>query len=396
MKFTVSLQDFQKVLQKVLPAIPRKSTLPILEHLHFSLTGDTLKIIATDQDITIMSLLNVSGSADGSILVPGHKIGAIGKVLDAVGTLEFNANIETKDINLITATGKYNMKGIAADEYLDIPELFESEKPNVEITDGLIKILIDKTHASFFKKSEIVRLASKTFIAVSNDEFRPAMNGVLFQFRESYINAVATDSFRLVKIVLKSEEKAFPKDLDIIVPTRTVDLLRKADDDVILSIIENRNRPTHVRIDVGDTVFITRLIDEKFPPYESVIPQNNEIKVLVTQKDLATAIQRVSIFTSENSNQIRMSIDKNSILLFGEDEETGSQGNETIDCDYKGKKFDVGFNYKYLLDAVQNIDTTADNPKLFLTFSEPTRPVLVKPNTEVEDLLMLIMPVRIS
>ncbi|OGU12956.1 MAG: DNA polymerase III subunit beta [Ignavibacteria bacterium GWB2_35_12] len=393
MKFSVALPEFQKALQKNLPAIPRKSTLPVLEHLHFSLSGNELRVVSTDQDITIMSHLNVSGAEDGSILVPGRKIGDLVKTLSE-GQLDFSANESTNEIKLKTSTGKYTLRGLSTSEYLDIPELFESEKPDLE------KVKISeksgKAPAMYFSKDNISWLADKTHYAVSTDEFRPAMNGVLFQFRENFITAVSTDSYRLVKAVVHADKGSYPNELDLIIPARAIELLRKVDNEVVMSVIETRNRITHARFDVGDTVFITRLIDEKFPPYESVIPQNNELSATVNQKDVINAINRVAQCTSELNHQIKMVIEKNNISISGQDEDSGSEGDEVITCDFSGNKVTIGFNYKYLYDAISNIDTDDEKQAVLMTFSEPTRPVLIKPGKEELDLLMLIMPVRLT
>jgi DNA polymerase-3 subunit beta len=199
----------------------------------------------------------------------------------------------------------------------------------------------------------------------------------------------------MVRIIKDFEKSLVSQDLEIIVPSRAVDLLRRVDDDVVISVIESKSKITHARFDVGDTVFITRLIDEKFPPYDSVIPQNNEILLVVNQKDFIAAIKRVSIFTNAVSHQIRVKIDKSNLQVVGEDEDTGSNANETVNCDYTGKKMDVGFNWVYLEEVLQNIELEENNPNVILMFSEPNRPVIIRPHSETDEILMLIMPVRL-
>ena len=389
MKFTVSLSTFQDLLQKTLPAIPPKSTLPVLEHLHFELESNTLKVIATDQDITIMSQIGVSGEIDGKILVPGRRLNEIIRALGNQGEVHFEANLENYEIKLKTQNGHYSMKGLNPNEYLEIPELFESHKPDLEDT--------DKDSQAFFTKDDINRLASKTVFAVSSDEFRPAMTGVLFQFRGDHVNAVSTDSYRLCRAIAQPEEgRQYPDELDIIIPSRSVELLRKPDDDVFMSVIENNGKITHCRFDIGDTIFITRIIDEKFPPYESVIPQDNDKFVTVERGELLSAIKRVAIFTSNISKQIKLILEENKIYLKGKDEEIGTDGDEYIPCEYTGSNMEIGFNYKYLEEALQNIDGKTEEDKIVMSFSEPTRPSLLKRSKDDENLLMLIMPVRIS
>ncbi|MBI5324031.1 MAG: hypothetical protein HZB41_01905 [Ignavibacteriae bacterium] len=120
------------------------------------------------------------------------------------------------------------------------------------------------------------------------------------------------------------------------------------------------------------------------------------MKAIVNQKDIINAINRVAHCTSELNHQIRMIVEKNNISLSGQDEDSGSEGDESITCDFGGNKLTIGFNYKYLIDAISNIDTDDEKQAVMMTFSEPTRPVLIKPVKEELDLLMLIMPVRLS
>ena len=395
MKFTVSLQEFHKLLQKVLPAIPPKTTMPILEHLHFSLAGDLLNVIATDQDITIKSFLPVTNGEDGEVLVPGRKLNDIIKLLDLKGNVDFNSNVENFEIKLKTSTGKYIIKGLNPVEYLNIPELFHSKKP--DISNESDKSSGEPSNIANFKREELINLATKTVFAVSGDEFRPAMTGVLFQFRDNFVCAVATDSYRLAKVISRSESGTYPLNLDIIIPARSVELLKKVDADVIMSLIQTVGKITHIRFDFGDTIFITRIIDEKFPPYESVIPGNNNLFLSINQKDIVTAIQRVSTQTSFVSKQVRMIIEPENINISGRDEESGAFGDENLSCEFNGEKLEIGFNFKYLLDAIEYIETDEESKnQIVMTFSEPTRPVLIKPKNEQLEILMLIMPVRLS
>jgi DNA polymerase III subunit beta len=392
MKFTVSLSEFSKVLNKVLPAIPRKSTLPVLEHLNFSLTGDDLQIVATDQDIIIKAIIIVEGSDDGGVLIPARRLSEIVKALDNIGSITFESSHTNYDIKISTIAGNYDMKGLDPDEYLQLPELFESEKPDMDsITAN------PEQNIAYFNNQDILKLTNKTIFAVSTDEFRAAMTGVLFQFRTDYVNAVSTDSFRLVKVMIEAIEQPFPEDFDVIIPARAVDILRKVETDVIMSSIDNYGKITHLRFDMDNLVFICRVIDERFPPYETVIPQNNNLIVETSRKDFLSAIKRVAIFTSAISHQIRMEITANQLIMRGEDEESGSKGIETLKCDFNGENMVMGFNFKYLEEAIANLDhSEGPDDSLFIFVSEQTKPVLVSTNRDEKSVLMLLMPVRIT
>ncbi len=393
MKFSVALTELQKGLQKTLPAIPPKSTLPVLEHLHFSLNENILKMIATDQDITILTKIDVIGFEDGDILVPARKINEIVKALGTEGEIEFISDPENFEINLKTDKGFYEMKGLSHTEYLDLPELFKQE---TTITPEHGDVVDNSTYATI-ARHDLQSIANKTVFAVSSDEFRPAMTGVLLQFKEDAINAVSTDSYRLVKTVINPVNKTFNSDFEVIIPAKSVEMLKKIDDDAVFSLIESSDKITHVRFEIGNTIVISRIIDEKFPPYESVIPQNNNLMAIVDKKDLLAAIRRVSIFTNTHSKQIKVKLTDNMIEVMGEDEDSGNNASESIACDFQGESIEFGFNYKYLEDALNHTENVeSSNSQVMLTFSEPTKPALVKPTPDEDKLLMLIMPVRLS
>lgn len=392
MKFTVELGLFQKILQKVMPAIPRKSTIPVLEHLQMSLVDSKMKIIATDQDIIIMSTFDVEDAEDGAILIPARKLHEIIRNYKPEGKLFFVADMDNFEIELKVQQGRFKLKGMDADEYLSLPELFDSEKP--ELPSGEPQES-DVSPKALFKPQVMNWLCNKTYFAVSSDEFRPAMNGVLFQFRESFVNAVATDSYKLVRATSRSDKPDYPKDLDLIIPSRSVDILRKSDEDVLMSALEKNGKITHLRFDIGDIVFITKIIDEKFPPYENVIPTNNDIFVKVDQSKLIEALKRVAIVTSIVSLQVKLFLTENLITISGENEEIGDQGNEKIECEFNGPDFSIGFNIKYFQEIIQNIYEDTEGKSIVISFSQPTRPALAKPDSDDDNLLMLIMPVRI-
>ena len=397
MKFKVSLSELNKALDKTSPAMPKKSTLPILEHFNFRLKGDELKIIATDQDLTIMTFLKVDNIEDGQILVPGKRIVDIIKALDNTGDIEISTT-EKLDIKIKTSAGKYSMKGIAPEEYLVLPELFESAKPDIENIKNISVVDQTKNPTALFKRDEMIRLAEKTAYAVGTDEYRPAMTGVLFQFGGDFVNAVATDSYRLVRTISKPSFGVYPNDLDIIIPSRTIEQLKKVDDDVAVSFIKTETNITHIRFDIGEMVIISRLIDEKFPPYESVLPKNNELIAIVPKQQLLKAVRRTAIFTNKTSNLIKLNFENNLLTLIGEDEDTASEASEQIPCEYTGEAIKIGFNFKFLAEAVGNVNDNDDEEKtkVKITFSEPTRPTLITPFPDTEDLLMLLMPLRIS
>jgi DNA polymerase-3 subunit beta len=386
MNFTVNLNELQEAVNKTLPAIPPKSTLPVLEHLKFELSNNILEIVSTDQEITIKTEVQVEDATDGKILVPGRKLNDILKALGKTEKILFKTDESNFEIDIETSFGTYKMKGLSNNEYIELPELFEvnndvENKPVDEIAN--------------IPQSEVIRLADKTAFAVSNDDFRPAMTGVLFQFRNNYLNAVSTDSYRLVKATYNTEAGQLPDELDIIMPSRTMDLLKKADSDVEFSFIKNNDKVTHVRFKIGKTVYISRIIDERFPPYESVIPTSNSITLTVNKSQLQSAIKRVAIFANDITKQLKVNISGTEMKLTAQDIDSGTKADENISCKLEGNDVEIGFNYKFLDEAIGHLNSNDDDEVVF-TLSESNKPALIMPERDSKELLMLIMPVRLN
>ncbi len=386
MNFTVNLNELQEAVNKTLPAIPPKSTLPVLEHLKFELSNNNLEIVSTDQEITIKTEVQVENSTDGKILVPGRKLNDILKALGKTEKILFKTDDSNFEIDIETSFGVYKMKGLNNNEYIELPELFEV---NNDVDNKPIE------EVATIPQSEVIRLADKTAFAVSNDDFRPAMTGVLFQFRNNYLNAVSTDSYRLVKATYNTEAGELPDELDVIIPSRTMDILKKADSDVQFSFIKNNDKVTHIRFKIGKTVYISRIIDERFPPYESVIPTNNSITLSVNKTQLQSAIKRVAIFANDITKQLKVNVTQAEMKLTAQDVDSGTKADENIDCKLEGNDVEIGFNYKFLDEAIGHLNSNEDDEVVF-TLSESNKPALIMPEKDSKDLLMLIMPVRLN
>ncbi len=374
MKFSIAMSDFLRSLQLVLPAIPTKSTLFVLEHVHCTLFDGTLTLLATDQELAISTSLQVMSTEDGEVLIPARKLTELVKSLGSEGMLDVHVDPRSKQVTLRTNFGEYFLKGIDVTEFPMIPEF--------------------KLDASVrLRKADVQRIASKTTFAVSVEEYRPAMTGVFFEFHEDILLAVATDGYRLVKLsVPPAEGQHFPSGISAIIPSRAVNLLAKAESDIELAI-----NKTHARFRSDITTTITRLIDEKFPNYDNVIPKDNDKVCLVKQSELAAAIRRISLFTSSVSPQIRFLMKDNVLSISAEDSETGHKAKEIIPAEFEFEPMEIGFNHRYIEESLQHItsDDMSDGMVQML-LSSATRAVLLKPRADKDTLLMLVMPMRIS
>ncbi|MEO0557326.1 MAG: DNA polymerase III subunit beta [Bacteroidota bacterium] len=374
MKFSVSSADLQRALVTVNGAVPTKSPQPILECFLFEKDGDTLKIVATNKEVSIVQTLPVSFETNGTegkqrIAIPARRL------LDTLRALPQLPVTITSDaefnVELTTDQGRYKMVGYDGGDYPALPDL--SEARAVETTGALVKRTIEKTG-----------------FAVSKDALRPSMMGVLFQVRPENTTTVATDGHRLVKLVLSELTATEP--LDFIVPEKALAQAGKAaTDDASCTI---RVDSSHVEFDFGDTRVIGLLIDEAYPNYEAVIPVENEKTLTVGREAMLAAVRRVALYSSSMTHQIRLALQPDKLVISAEDIERASEAKETVLCDFDADPMEIGFNSVYLQEVLQNVD--GEDTKF--EFSSPNRAGVVTPSesAEGEDLLMLIMPVMLN
>lgn len=370
MKFTSNSIELQRTLNKLGGVIPTKSTMPILENILFSLTGDILTLTSTDLAISLTVTLPVKGVEDGTIAIPAKRL------MDTVRSLpdtsaSFSIDTTSNKIRITTDNGEYGLTGEAAKEF-----------PTIASFKGTSELKIEN--------ALLRRIIYRTTFAVSTDELRPAMMGVLFQVKDSGLRAVATDGHRLVRLNQKLSQTASLKK-DIIVPAKALHALSKSleEGECTLSADE-----THIRFTFGTSVLVSRLIDETYPNYESVIPTDNNKILTVKRDDTIASIRRVALYASVTTHQIRFDVEKSVLRLTAQDIDFGGEAKETIPCAYTGEALEIGFNSNYLLDILSHLDSE----DVVFKFSSSTRAGIVTPGDESreEEIVMLVMPVRLN
>ncbi|HEY3873930.1 MAG TPA: DNA polymerase III subunit beta [Candidatus Kapabacteria bacterium] len=370
MKFIAQIKPLQETLGTVIGVIPSKSTLPQLETVLVELKSDSLTFTGTDLEITVATTLEVSGVKDGTANIPAKLFYEIVRALPE-GELTFTLDKATKRATLQTAQGNYQ---IAVDETAQLPNAFADFK-----AEGTIQA----------DAATLKRLISKTLFAVSTDDLRPSMMGVLFQFSPDGTRAVATDGHRLVRFTnttLKTESE-----LDIIVPSKALNLVAKSIGDT--EPVSLRYSTTHVEFKSGSTTILSRLIDERYPNYEAVIPRENDKQLLISKDAMLRSVKRVSIFANANTRQLRFQLAKDQMSVLAENYDAGNEAREQIPCDYSNDELTIGFNGRFIEDALSHLDTE----DITFKFSTPTRAAILEPvSTNEEDLLMLVMPVRLN
>ena len=370
MKFTVESNELQKALMKISGVVPSKSTLPILENILFSLSNNFLLLVATDLEISMSATLEVRGSEDGSIAVPAKRVMDTLRALPEA-QLVFHADIATNKIRMITENGEYNLIGETSQDYPAIPE-FKGENEIV------------------FEGSLIGSMISKTIFSVSTDELRPAMTGLLLQLKDGEMYAVATDGHRLVRVIYSKITQA-KAHKDIIIPAKALLLVSKAIEDGTNTVSFNT---THIKFSFKNFTLTSRLIEESYPNYESVIPLENDKKLSVDRNALLASVKRVSLYSSNTTHQIRFSTKKNELKIMAEDVDFGGEAKERVVCNYSADNMEIGFNATYLMDILSHIDSA----EVVFSFSSSVKAAIIKPTTmkENEDVLMLVMPMRLN
>jgi DNA polymerase-3 subunit beta len=370
MKFTVLSSDIQKALTKISGVIPSKSTLPILENILFSLEKNTLRLIATDLEISMAAHIEVKGSEDGTIAVPARRVMDTIRALPEI-QLVFHADQATKKIKMITEIGEYNLVGESSEEYPAIPEFTGENEISLE-------------------GSVLSAMITRTIFSVSTDELRPAMTGLLLQIQQNEMRAVATDGHRLVKITYSNIQQAKPQK-DIIIPAKALLLVSKTIENDTNTISINA---THIKFSFKNFTVTSRLIEENYPNYESVIPLDNNKKLSINKNSLLSSVRRVSLYSSSATHQVRFSLKENELKLSAEDVDFGGEAREKIPCVYNAEELEIGFNSGYLVDILTHIEAE----QIEIQLSTPVRAAIIAPleHKQNEDVLMLVMPMRLN
>jgi DNA polymerase III subunit beta len=368
MKFSVSSSELNKGLSTVIGAVPNKATLPILETILFQSEQSSIKLSATDLEISIIQHVQADIEEPGSIAIPARRLLETLRQLPNI-TVFFEVD-DRNNILFKTDKGTYKLVGDNADDFPEVPDLMDG--------------------TTIETNTEVVQQAiNKTLFAVSNDDLRPAMMGVYFQLGPNASQFVSTDGHRLVKY--STTEMTTAQEHSFIVPDKALSLIQKSISDELSTIRVNQD---HVSFKSGTTQLITRLINEQYPNYESVIPRDNDKFLSISKDQMLSTVKRVSIFSSSTTRQIRLQLDADKLTIRAEDLDMSSEAKETIDCDYSNESMEIGFNAKYLSDVLQNID----GDEVSFEFSSPNKAGIVKPtqSDESEEMLMLVMPVMLN
>jgi DNA polymerase-3 subunit beta len=368
MKFKVNSKVLEKLLSKIIPAVPTRTPMPILENFLFDIHDGLLTVSATDLEIAIRSSINVAADENVQMVIPAKLLYDIIRSLEDT-QINFEAESNSK-LKLTTDKGVYNIGFSSPEDFPEVPSTSREKEISLNGTD--LKKAIDQT--SF---------------AMSKEDMRPAMTGTLLEFSNEGLRFVTTDGHRLVKYVNKSI--AAEKEEQYIIPERAISVLSKQLTDSDVKIYLSK---TNILVQLGDVEFISRLIGEKYPSYNSVIPLENENILKVKTDDILTTVKRMMLFSTSNSKQVKFSISNDNLEISAEDIDHGSNAKENVFCEYKGEPMDIGFNTSYVNDILSHVD----KEEVIFKLHSPTKACIIEPleNEENEELLLLLMPVRLN
>ena len=370
MKFIVNSSALLKEIQKLNSVISSNNTLPILDNFLFEISSNTMTIIASDLEVTMMSEIAVESETDGRITIPARILTDTLKTFSNQ-PLTFVIDPETFGIEMSSEMGNYKLAGQNADEFPKTPMLSSSS-------------------STTFSGSILANAINKTLFASGNDELRPVMSGVFCELSPEQVTFVATDAHKLVKHT--RTDLSSDKTATFILPKKPLNILKNniGDDDVKVEFNE-----TNALFSLNNTTIICRLIDGKYPNYDAVIPKENPNKLTIETGVLLSSIKRVSIYANKTTHQIRLKIAGSDLQVTSEDLDFANKAEERLSCQYEGTDMEIGFNSKFVIDMLNNIGAE----KISLEMSAPNRAGIILPldgTTEGENTLMLVMPVMLN
>ncbi len=369
MKFEVSSSELLKNLAVASGVIAPSPVLPITEDFLFDLKKNVLNIRATNIENSVITKMNVNGMKNGEIAISAKMLLETLKALpDQPITIGHAEDGNKNSIEIISSYGKYQLVGDNPD---DFPVISED----------------DQMQTFSFDCQKLSIALSKTIFAVSNDEMRLAMTGVLMMIDYNKVIFVATDAHKLVKYTFGNVNTEISE--SIILSKKLITLLKSAlPGHGIVDISFNRKNAVFT---FGETKIISKLIEAKYPDYNAVIPVENPNELTANKKDLQNSLKRIGIYANKSTNQVILNMAENSLTASAQDIDFSNEAVEQLACRYVGEPMSMGFNSKIFVELLNNIDTE----EMIMQLSTPSRAGILVPSEQEPDehIMMLIMPV---
>ena len=368
MRFTITREKLQEGLTAVASTVPAKTTLPVLANILIETTDKGIRLSGTDLDIAVSTEVSADVDAQGAITIPAKKLAEIARELPP-SPVKIAAAGEQR-VTLDCGRSHFKILGLPKDEFPSFPAV--KFKDSWRVRAGDLRKLID--HTAF---------------AVSTEESRPILNGVLWELRAELMRMVATNGHRLAKMEIPIATAGAPSS-DLIVPPKALDQIRRLfPEDEELEIAKGDN---HLGFRSPFTSVFTRLIEGPYPNYLQVIPKDNDKYAIADKVALTSALKRMSVIASDQTHRIRLSFNQ-ALLKFSVQTPDLGEATDELPVRYDGDPLDIGFNANYLLEILRYIPT--DEVKL--TFKAPERAATLEPEgwSDPASYLTLVMPLRL-
>jgi DNA polymerase-3 subunit beta len=368
MRFTISREKLQEGLAAVTPTTPPKTTLPVLANILVETTDRGIRLSGTDLDIAVTTEVAADVETQGAITIPAKKLSEIAKELPP-SPVKVATSGEQR-VTLDCGRSHFKILGLPKDEFPNFPTV--------------------KFDSSWrIKSGELQKLISHTAFAVSNEESRPILNGVLWELKSDVMRMVATNGHRLAKMETPITSAGAPA-AEMIVPPKALEQIRRLfPEDEELEIAKGDN---HLGFRSPFTAVFTRLIEGPYPPYEQVLPKDNNRVAIADRTALTSALRRMSIIASDQTHRIRLSFNAGMLKFSVQTPDLGEATDE-LAVRYTGDPLDIGFNANYLLEILRFIPTD----EVRLTFKAPERAATLEPEgwADPASYLCLVMPLRL-
>ena len=364
MKFSVSKEKFLAGLQTVQNVVSTRTTLPILSNVLLQASGDQVRLTTTDLDVGVSGGITAQIEKPGATTLPARRLATIVRELPAA---DIQIEVDSKNVASIRCGQSFfKILGLPEEEFPPLPKF-------------------DDTRTFTIPQQALRDALKKTSYAISTDETRYVLNGILFSFKENKLTLVATDGRRLALVDLEVE---FPRsqEVEIIVPTKAVTELGRLlgdEGDVRLSVGENQ-----VSFQINDTLLASKLIEGNYPNYRQVIPGDAKERVTLERELFLNAVHRVSLLSSEKSNSVKLVFTKNNIEIAANTPDVG-EARESLAVAYKGREFSIAFNPEFLQAPLRALT----NDEVYLDLIDEMSPGVIKIQSPF---LYVLMPMRIS
>ncbi len=375
MKFVVSSTDLLSHLQSVSRVISSKNTLPILDNFLFRLQDGILEITASDLETTLITKMELQNSTDNGIIAIPARI--LTDTLKEFPELPLSFEINTTNYNVVinSENGQFTVMGQNGEEFPQIAKIKENEAFKFDMDADVLYSGI-----------------SKSIFATADDELRPVMNGIFVEISDSDVTFVASDAHKLVRC----------KRMDVKTEGASSFILPKKPASLLKNILPKEENPVSVEFDGKNAAFkltrynlVCRLVEGNYPSYNSVIPKENPNKLIIDRVELYNTLKRVSVFSNQASNLVKLQLKGNQITVSAQDIDFSISAYERLNCQYEGDDMEIGFKSTFLLEILSNISSQ----DVVFELSDPSRAGLILPaesDSEEEDLLMLLMPMMIN